>query len=108
MWYFRHREGCQRYDIVFIARRECFDDVFDFVKQSCVQHARPPIPIVFDTVDLHFMREDRVNDFVREHANDLSLIRAVFGTKFDSARVRQENYEVRPRACCRAGTGDRR
>lgn len=65
--------GC-RYDLIIVARREVYDDVFDRLQSSCLA-----APKVFDTVDLHFMRENKEAEFKRDH--DPALLKAVFGAK---------------------------
>lgn len=69
------KRGC-RYDVVLVARRECFDAVYEALQHSCTS-----VPRIFDTVDLHFMREAKAADFQKAHAGDLPLLEAVFGKK---------------------------
>jgi hypothetical protein len=65
--------GC-RYDLIVVARREVYDDVFDKLQTVC-----SAAPKVFDTVDLHFMRENKEAEFKQTH--DAALLKAVFGAK---------------------------
>ena len=69
------KRGC-RYDVMLVARRECFDAVYEALQHSCTS-----VPRIFDTVDLHFMREAKAADFQKAHAGDLPLLEAVFGKK---------------------------
>ena len=58
----------KRYDLVIVARRECFDDIH----QKLSRHRIPSkVPVVFDTVDLHFLREQRRAQFRRDHASQV-------------------------------------
>ena len=74
--YHRSRGAGCRYDLVVVARREVYDDVFPTLQQVCVT-----APKVFDTVDLHFMRENKEAEFKKTH--DPALLKAVFGKNFN-------------------------
>jgi len=53
-WALRTSDGLCRYQAIVIARRYVFKGAYEMVKQSC-----PGVPVVYDTVDLHFLRESR-------------------------------------------------
>ena len=68
-----------RYDLVVVARRECFDDVHGEMKRWRVAET---LPVVFDTVDLHYLRERRRVVFREAHKDQPKLLEAVFGKAF--------------------------
>ena len=72
--------GC-RYDVVLVARRECFDEVFTTLQSVCTS-----VPRIFDTVDLHYMREAKSKRFKKAHAGNAALLEAVFGKNNLAAR----------------------
>ena len=74
--YHRSRGSGCRYDAIVVARREVYDDVFERLQTVCAA-----APKVFDTVDLHFMRENKEVEFKQSH--DPALLRAVFGKNWN-------------------------
>ena len=43
-----------RFDAIFVARKAVMESVLPLLKLAC-----PSVPIIFDTVDVHFVRETR-------------------------------------------------
>lgn len=43
-----------RFDVIFVARKSTMESVLPLLRSAC-----PSVPIVFDTVDVHFVREVR-------------------------------------------------
>ena len=84
---FHQREGGQgcRYDLILVARRECYDEVFRTLQSVCTA-----VPKIFDTVDLHFMREAKAKRFKMAHAGDMQLLQAVFGEKNLAAKPTED------------------
>jgi hypothetical protein len=68
------------YDFLFVARRDTFAEVRDTLYRQY-----PNTLLVFDTVDLHFLRERARLQFIQEHAGDTALLLAVFGSAEPSA-----------------------
>ncbi|KAL1495710.1 hypothetical protein AB1Y20_016573 [Prymnesium parvum] len=64
------------YDFILIARR----DTYAAVRETLLRHY-PNTLVVYDTVDLHFVRERQRRGFIEAHRNDTSLLRDVFGTQ---------------------------
>ena len=43
-----------RFDVIFVARKAVMESVLPLLRVAC-----PSVPVVFDTVDVHFAREAR-------------------------------------------------
>ena len=43
-----------RFDVIFVARKAVMESVLPLLRLAC-----PSVPIIFDTVDVHFVREAR-------------------------------------------------
>ena len=43
-----------RFDVIFVARKAVMESVLPLLRLAC-----PSVPIIFDTVDVHFVRETR-------------------------------------------------
>lgn len=54
-WRFRQPDGFCFFDAFVVARREVFASVHTIVRAQC-----PSTPLVYDTVDLHYLREARI------------------------------------------------
>ena len=49
-----HRSLPCRFDVIFVARKSTMESVLPLFRSVC-----PGVPIIFDTVDVHFVREAR-------------------------------------------------
>lgn len=54
-WKFTDSKGVCLYDVAIVSRRDVFKNSLRALKAQC-----PDIPVVFDTVDIHFLREARL------------------------------------------------
>ncbi len=52
-WIMTHKGRC-RFDVIVVARRGVYENCAAVLKRSCAG-----VPIIYDTVDLHFLREAR-------------------------------------------------
>jgi len=64
-----------RYDLVWAARRDSFAALRPKLRENC-----PHAPVVFDTVDLHLVREQRTRAWVEQHRGQPEVLQAVLGT----------------------------
>ena len=78
------------YDFILIARR----DTFAAVRDTLHRHY-PNTLTVFDTVDLHFVRERMRRDFFASHANESRLLADIFGKQ--ASRLSDEAEHARLR-----------
>lgn len=62
------------FDVILISRRDAFKSAYPVLQNVCRE-----VPIVFDTVDLHFLREARAQSFKANHSHDMALLSAIFG-----------------------------
>ena len=71
----KHRSGTTcPFDIILISRRDAFKSTYSVLQDICRE-----VPIIFDTVDLHFLREARARTFKANHSHDMALLSAIFG-----------------------------
>ena len=64
------------YDFILVARR----DTYAAVRETLTRHY-PNTLLVFDTVDLHFIRERQRRHFLDHHANETAMLQQVFGAE---------------------------